>query len=91
MALQRRLLQMQMQLLLATWSARIRYHGPRPVPAANRVRLCPPSCAPLGTGHRTGYHCLKHFAEYQGDMFWPLKCASLHQSPTTMSYGCACS
>ena len=37
MALQRRLLQMQMQLLLATWSARIRYHGPRPVPAANRV------------------------------------------------------
>ena len=37
MAVQRRLLQMQMQLLLATWSARIRYHGPRPVPAANRV------------------------------------------------------
>ena len=37
MRVQRTLLQLQMQLLLATWSARIRYHGPRPVPAANRV------------------------------------------------------
>jgi hypothetical protein len=38
MRVQRALLQLMMQLLLATWSARIRYHGPRPVPAANRVR-----------------------------------------------------
>lgn len=40
MRVQRSLLQLQMQLLLATWSARIRYHGPRPVPAPNRVSCC---------------------------------------------------
>ena len=55
MRVQRALLQLMMQLLLATWSARIRYHGPRPGPAPNRVRCCSLSVVP----HNSSKACMQ--------------------------------